>query len=265
MSDVSVAETTTDETDTSDLSPLAQLEAINQRVLSDDEVEKVVGSIMENCAETDIPLHFTFDADADFPETHQMCVIPVKEQHKKGTKDANGNPLVGRYLVRMIVGAIPRYNAVVALENGQTFIQNVLEEQFCNTLKKAVVLSVEDNRATPFEVADFLETGRGTGVWKTFSEVGPIYVGALKKLDKGLKVLTLPLLRQVLSVRSVAEHMFPATDQAVWEEILRRMIETAKEMKLDPSVIVNMLNTRNDAAEKTVAVDLEKLQISVPS
>lgn len=194
-------------------------------------------------AKPDAVLIRNFDINKPFPDGYGVAVIPMARRAQKEGEE--GNIVFGA-----AIAALPDPELVSQHEKGNTFIRDTVVDHFCAKIANAVRPREGGNEPNvPFTIEDFIENRRGQEGMKTWTELAPAFVSALRK--KGIKFMQQPLLKQVLQSAGLASQIFPNMHQEQWENVLNAMIARAKEKGLDPGVLENWLQTRS---EKTGAV-----------
>lgn len=177
----------------------------------------------------------TYDPEKPFPANYGLGVIPLSERSQSG----EGNIKVG-----VVLAAIPDPDLVAQDEAGQKFIRENTINSFLTKVANASRVRQDGSTATPpFTVKDFVEGGRRGESLKTFTELAPGFVKALR--SKGLKFITSTILRQCLANTAFAENQFPGVAQENWLHVIGLMVDKAVEKGLDPAVLHNWVNTRD--------------------
>lgn len=193
--------------------------------------------LVDQIVALDCRIHRNFDPAEEFPEGFGLGVIPIST--REGSKNV---------VKSVAICAVPSTETVVSHEDGQDFIRGVLADAFMTKAASAFRPRPDGSVAAsvPKSVQDFITSLRGKEGLKTFTEIAPPFVKALKQ--KGIKFMTPLLLRQTLQSAAFAAEQFAKINQEVWVKFLDRMIETAETKKLDPQILKHWKETRNEAA-----------------
>lgn len=188
------------------------------------------------------------------PEGYGVAILPIN----KRTKDADGEPTT--VTTGIGIFAVPDFATIAETERGQEFIRSVVMDQCMNKAANSVRPRTAGAApvSMPFTLEDFIESRRGSGNLKTFTEIAPAVVKFLKK--KGAPHMTSKLLRSTLASATFAEQQFPGIDQTVWEKLLANMVEMARKQGLDPAILHSWINTRNEADIDELELDMDDLE-----
>lgn len=194
---------------------------------------------------------YNFDPAEDFPEGYGLAIAPRNERNK----ETNTNVTVG-----VTIAAIPEFALLNETPEGQTFIHDVITDKLISKMQNAVRVRSDGSQAAsiPLTVADFITSNRPDGVLKAFRTLQTAYVKLLR--DKGLKLMTVDILRQTLQSSAFAEQQFPRVQQSIWQDILTSMIHRAESDNLAPGALLEWKETRDTAGLPSVDdVDLAGL------
>ncbi len=190
-----------------------------------------------------------FDPEKDFPAGYGLSIVPISKRTNEG------NVTIG-----VAVAAIPDPTTVAEHEKGGDFIRQAVLDSFMAKVANSVRPRADGSTAgtMPFSVEDFIERRGGGASLKAYTEIAPTFVKALRQ--KGLKFITASMLRQVLQSKAFAEAQFEKIAQNVWEKILDSMVQHASKKGLDPAVLVNWRETRDQVEVPEMdELDLEDL------
>lgn len=189
-----------------------------------------------------------FKPEDTFPDGYGLAVVPIS---KRQSETGKGNVTIG-----IAVAAIPDPAIVGAHDKGSNFIRQVITDNFMSKVANACRPRPDGSVAAsmPLEIEDFIESQRGGGLLKAFSEIAPLFVKALRK--KGIKYMTSQLLRQTLQSRAFAETQFEKIGQEQWEKVLDGMVVKATKEGHDPAILQDWKATR-DSTEVTEVEDID--------
>lgn len=185
---------------------------------------------------TNFPKDYQFGGD----DGYGLGVIPVGKQ----TGGEQGN-----VITRVVIAAVPDPDVILTTDDGTKFVRDTLTTAFFTKLGNAARSSKDGMmNKLPFSVKEFITSARGKESLKTFTELAPEMVSALKK--KGIKYMTTNILKQCLQSAAFAESQFGGKiPQEKWELIINVMIKRARDKGLDPAVLENWLETRDQKVD----------------
>lgn len=254
MSDTTEAATTTTNAENKPFT----LADVERRYFSPSEVEDAAAYIAKIEAipgldPKDVKRNHDLEGEG-LPEGYGVAILPIN----KRAKDADGEPTT--ITTGIGIFAVPDFATIAETERGQEFIRSVVMDQCMNKAANSVRPRTAGAApvSMPFTLEDFIESRRGSGNLKTFTELAPIVVKFLKK--KGAPHMTSKLLKNTLASATFAEQQFPKTEQPVWVKLLESMIGMAREQGLDPAILHSWLNTRNEADVDEMELDMEDLE-----
>ncbi len=181
-----------------------------------------------------------------------LAVIPL---YKRSEKEGEGN-----ILTKVFIAQIPSPQLVLNAEGGAEFVTRMLRDTFASRIAYSVRPkkdgSIPGN--TPKTLEQFMtELRRGEGL-STFSKLAPKMIKTLK--EQGLKLITVPVLRQCLSSSAAAESHFRRLKQSTWVSVINIMRKWAVAASLDPKIFDDWLATRDQATfEVPDEIDLSGL------
>lgn len=201
-------------------------------------------------------IKYNFDPAKEFPAGMDILVLPISKRSDEG----KGNQVTGA-----CIAAVPSIETIMSHEKGEAFIRASIITAFSIKLGNAVRPKEGsdqlDETSIPSTVEDFIENRRGGGGLEAYNTVAKDLVAALRK--QGLKLITIPLLRQVLSSRAFAENAYPRIKQDHWVKVLDVAMVLASKKQLDTAVMQNWKDTRDKATVSEVEElnlgDLDKL------
>jgi hypothetical protein len=215
------------------------------------DAQDYIGKVVKVLPGKDIK--YNFDQSKPFPDGYDILVLPVSKRSSEG----KGNEIVGA-----CIAAVPSVESIMAHEKGEAFIRSAIITAFSIKLGNAVRPKDGeeiDSNSIPQTVEDFIENRRSSGGLEAYNTVAKDMVAALRK--QGLKLITVPLLRQVLQSKQFAENTYPAIKQEQWVKVLDILIALAGKAKLDPAVMQNWKDTRDQATVKEIEeLDLGQLE-----
>lgn len=175
-----------------------------------------------------------------------IAVVPISKR-----TEGKGNVVIG-----VAVAQIPDPATIAKHEKGQEFISSLITDVCIAKVANSVRPRSDGTTAgsMPKSLEDFIESRRGRESLKAFTETANVFVKALRK--KGLKMMTAPLLRQILQSKQFADNMPIPHTEGLWERVGEKMIALAESKKLDASVIRNWLETR-DQVEISAVEELD--------
>jgi len=192
---------------------------------------------------------YNFDISKEFEAGYGVVIDHIA---KRGE---NGNEILG-----ILIGAVPDFETVMSADNGAAFVKDSVVDKMLAKLKNAVRPRGEDNTVSasvPFSVVDFITSNRPEGILIAFNSLAPAYVKMLKK--KGLSLMTIAILRQILQSSAFAEQNFPKISQDKWVTILDSMITKATAEGKAVGILVDWKETRSSAELIDGDVDLGDL------
>ena len=210
------------------------------------EATEMINTIQEAVAEERI--RWNFDPEKQtVPDGYGLATVPISERQPGG----KGNRTIG-----VIIAAVPDPETISSHEKGGPFIREVIVDYFLAKIANAARPKATGvPTSLPFSIDDYLERRRGRESLKTFTELAPRYVKALR--EKGLKMITQPLMRQILQSKIFSQQFNDKLeDRQFWAGLLEKMIEKAKSSDLDPAVLENWRDTR-DQVEVVDVSDLD--------
>lgn len=206
--------------------------------------------VVNACAELKLPVRYNFDPNGEFPDGYGIAVIPIPQQVKG----------VGNVTVGISVAAIPDPDAIANAEGGIEFLRKTVISACLAKVSNAVRPRADGSVASsvPFSIADFITSMRGgEGTLAVYQELAKDMVKALRA--KGLKHITIPILREVLQSAAFAAEQYPRIDQAKWVLVLDAMIVRAKAKAMDASVLESWKSTRDSAELSPDELNIEGL------
>ena len=211
----------------------------------------------------DILFRTNYDFSQPIPDGYGVLVQPIQKRSEDKT--------VGNVTVGVAVSAVPSIEMVMMAPDGkgEDFIQNAVIAQFAVKIGNAVRPKGPNNQTAgtlPFSLEDFIENQRGKESFKTYSEIAGEFIKILR--GKGLKLITVPQLRQILMSQAFAETQYPKVPAAQWDLVLSAMIVQANKLKLEPASLINWKNTRYETtADETEIEGFEDIAslISTPA
>lgn len=194
-----------------------------------------------------------FEVEDGVPEGYGLLILPIS---KRG---AEGNETIGAAIVAVPTLATVAGYAVDGNEVGQDFIQDAVIASFSVKVANAVRPRADGTVAgsIPRTLADFLESRKRGEGFKTYTAIAPDMVKALK--EKGLKNITTSMLRQCLSSKQAAESFYRTVSQDKWVKILDAMIGLAAKRTLDPAILIDWKNTRDEAELEAVDLNFDDI------
>lgn len=215
-----------------------------------DKAQAAIDAVITICNANDADVKYNFDPESEFPDGYGIAIFPVT---KRG---ANGNETIGA-----CIGAVPSPELIAESEGGADYIQSAILSNVVAKLRNAVRPRSTGTAAAsvPFTVTDFITSSRGGETLATFKKLSGLFVKALKK--KGVTFMTNQLLRQTLQSSAFAEEQFPKFPQTAWTGVLNAMIVKAKAEKLDPSILENWLETRDNVELTVQDIDLSNFAL----
>ena len=211
------------------------------------EATEMIAAIQEIVVENNI--RFNFDPDKqEVPEGYGLATVPISERVPGG----KGNKFIG-----VVIAAVPDPGTIADHEKGGPFIREVVTDYFLAKIANAARPKATGVPAIlPFSIEDYLERRRGRESLKTFTELAPRYVKALR--EKGLKMLNQALLRQILQSKIFSTQFNEKLEERdFWSSLLDKMIAKSQANNLDPAVLENWRNTRDEIE----AVDVSDLDV----
>lgn len=184
-----------------------------------------------------------FDGE-NVKDGYGIAVYPIKKRVEN-----EGNVTIGVAFCQL---PDPDLIAQLPENRGVEFIRNAVIDKLMTKIATAFRPRPQETAdearkreaSVPVEVEAFLTSARGDGSLKTYTELAPTFVKALRKM--GLKHMHVVLLRQVLSSEEFAKAQFPKIPQETWLSFIDRMVNIAREKKLDPSVFIHWKDSRGE-------------------
>lgn len=226
--------------------PEFTIEDVQQRYFTPSELEEA-SEYMSQVAKVCPPdeLKANFDGE-NVKEGYGIGVYPIK---KRSDVKGEGNVTIGIAICQM-----PDPDTIAALPEakGIEFIRNSVIDKLFAKISQSYRPRANETEAerkkretsVPVEIEAFMTSARGDGSLKTFTALAPDFVKALRKM--GFRLMSPQMLRQVLSSKEFAEAQFPKIDQEKWVQLLERMINTAREQKLDPATLTHWKESRDE-------------------
>ncbi len=227
---------------------LLKLDAIDREYFPPSDLPKA-SELVKRINET-IPakvIRYNFDPEKDqVPDGYGLAIVPIAE------RIANANVTVS-----LVIAVAPDPELIAGHEKGAAYIRETITDSFLTKIANAARPKPNGSIGTlPKTVEEYIERRKGKESLKVFTELAPGYVKALR--EKGLRVLTQQLLRQVLQSAVFSTQFNPALeDKGTWNTVLTKMIARAKTKGLDPAVLINWQETRDEAE----MVNVEELDI----
>lgn len=190
-----------------------------------------------------------FDPEKGLNDGFGLGIIPIS----KRVETEEGGKNVVQFVA---ICAVPDIQVVVNHEKGQNFVSDVVHDHFMSKAANAFRIRPDGSTAAsvPETLEDFITSMKGKEGLKTFTEIAPTFVGALKK--KGIKFMTPALLRQTLQSTAFAASQFEKINQESWVKLIDSMIAFAKEKALDPAILVSWKETRDQKQSTTLDDDV---------
>jgi hypothetical protein len=189
-------------------------------------------------------LKTNYDVESfDFGEhpTYGLAVIPVGvrlEGENKGTE-----------IKSIVIAAIPDPASVLADSAGREFVLDNISTAFMTKLANAVRPKDGIQPKLPFTLTEFITITRGRESLKSYAELAPSMVTSLK--ERGLKHITVPILRQCLRSQAEANMRFgDAVTAPAWENVIKAFISGAERKGLDSAIFHRWLETREQAVDE---------------
>lgn len=242
-------ETSTDGTDGGDEE--FTLDSVDRRYFGPDKLEEAeayIQQVQTVCSDDSLKTNCkdVLENKATVPEGYGLAVIPIAKRQEGG----KGNKVIG-----VAIAVMPDAAYVAGQPKGVDYITGVVQDSFMAKIANAVRPRDDGGEGTiPFTLEDFLTSMRGKESLKTFNELAPVFVKALRQ--KGMKSITPVILRQALQSAAFAEQHYGLVDQAEWLKVLDVMISKAKAKQLDPGVLVSWKETRNERETTEITSDL---------
>lgn len=211
-------------------------------------------SQVETVAKAAKSFRTNFDAEQDgIPEGYGLLILPIS---KRGT---DGNETIGAAIVAVPTLATTAGYSVDGNSVGEDFIQDAVLAAFSVKVANAVRPRADGTVAgsIPRTLADFLESRKRGEGFKTYTAIASDMVKALK--EKGLKNITTSMLRQCLSSKQAAESFYRTVSQDKWVKILDAMIGLAAKRSLDPAILIDWKNTRDEAELEAVDLNFDDI------
>lgn len=179
-----------------------------------------------------------FDPEKGLPDGFGLGVIPISARIET---DEGGKNVVQK----VAIFQIPDLSVVATHEKGQRFVADTIHDHFLNKAANSVRIRPDGSvpASVPESLEDFITSLKGREGLKTFTEIAPAFVKALKK--KGIKFMTPALLRQTLQSAQFAAGQFEKISQESWVTIIDKMIAYSKEKGLDPQILNSWKETRD--------------------
>ncbi|HFD32050.1 MAG TPA: hypothetical protein ENJ28_04980 [Gammaproteobacteria bacterium] len=206
-----------------------------------------INEVMEICSAENVEPVFNFDTDGEFPDGYGLSIIPLTKRIPE-----RGNSTYG-----VVIAAVPTVELLASEEAGTNYINKIVTDSLLKQIAAGAKPRDEGAQiAIPFKLEEFTTTSRSSGL-AAFNLVASDYVKALK--TKGLKFMSKPLLRQVLSSAQFAEQQFPRITQENWQVVLNSMMQHVKAKGVDTGVLNHWLNTRDEVEIDVTDIDLTDL------
>lgn len=226
------------------------LDSIDRRYYGPESVadaSEYVSNCVEVCEAAGVPVFWNFNPEPDeetgevepLPDGYGIAVAPIQQRSGQGSMNVIG----------LVVATAPSYDAVALDEKGNIFIQDLVQDVIVGKLIAAARPKPNETLGqTPFtlpvSIADFIESRRGESL-KSYTEIAPAFVGALKKM--GMKYINATMLRQCLQSTEFAAQQFPKIDQTSWLVAIDNMRGQAVAKKLDPAIYDHWKESRDSA------------------
>ncbi len=225
------------------------IDDVDRRFFSPEDLtdaQKAVDQVQEHVPAKMVQWNFNPEKD-EVPSGYGLAIVPISQRKLGG----EGNETIG-----VVIAAVPDPSLIAGHEKGPEFIREVITDFFLAKVANAARPKASGTSTLPFSIIDYIERRRGRESLKVFTELAPIYVKALR--EKGLKMLTQALLRQILQSKVFAEQFNRKLEaKGFWSGVLDKMVEKAKVKGLDPAVLVNWHDTR----ELAEAIDIDDLDV----
>lgn len=242
VTEAEAAEVDTD-TDTDDE---FNLEAVTRKFF---DPAKLEGDAMEYVARIQgLPksekwIKYNFDPAGEFPANCGLAVLPLSERQDVLV---DGKPKGKNVTIGVAIAAVPTLEAVSENTAGEHFMRRLLADHCFAKLANAFRPKKDGQSGTaPRTLEDFMSSMRGGEGLKTYTTLAPDFVKALR--DLGMKWCNQSILRSVLQSAPFAASKFGRIEQTVWVAILDRMIKAANEKGLDPKVLEDWKENRDQA------------------
>jgi len=248
---VSETETELDETETEteeNASAIKTLDDVKKRYFAPDEVFEKGGeyfaAVSAVAGENGLISNFDLAKNPDdggFPENYGLAIIPISQRTNEGKNET----------VAVVAAAIPTLSQILSAENGQNFVAELVSAML--TTRVANAARPRDGQTgvpiLPRSLADFMEGGRREST-KGFMDVAPAFVKELKR--KGMKQLTVAMLRECLQSTATARQYFPKISQEAWVKLGNIIIAMGEKQGHDMSVPRHWVETRDEASARVV-------------
>lgn len=220
------------------------LENIKKAYFPPSELEAAEAYLNQCSDVTDLEMNFK--PENGITEGYGLAIFPIS---KRGEGD-EGNVVIGA-----CAAEVPDFDMLVNHEKGAEFIRETVMDKLIAKVANAVRPRADGSKAgsIPHSITDFLESQRGRENIKAFTATAPTMVKVLRK--RGIGFMHTGLLRQVLQSRQFAENQFPNIKQDTWLHVGQHMISLAKKDGIDPAVIQNWLDNRENEAAVEVEDD----------
>lgn len=242
------------ETENDDATAFKTLDDVQKRYFAPEEIEEggqyflAAQEVAKKHGQGAFVSNFDFNepmgSEKGFPEGYGLAIIPISVR-----TDANKNETVS-----VVAAAVPTSQQIATAEGGQAFI----DELIISALMTKVANSARPRSGQtgmpilPRSLADFMEGGRREST-KGFMEVAPAFVKKLKA--KGMKNITVAMLRECVQSKAIAEQYFPKVTQEAWTKLANAIVAMGEAKKLDMSVVKHWIDTRDEAGMKVVDDD----------
>lgn len=184
--------------------------------------------------------------EPEFPENHSVIVYPIKERIEPAPAEGPKSEIV-----RIVVQAVPSLELAQADgQRGNGYIEDAFYGAIAVKLAnaaRALIKEGESGSSLPVSTADYFEVTRDSGL-ATFDALAKGVLDALAKQHKVFKMLNKNNFRKCLSSKPFAMATFQMIEQnGIFAVVLNKMIELANKDGLDPQILVDWRDNRENA------------------
>jgi hypothetical protein len=233
------------EVETVETETVFDMQSIDRKYFPPNDMENAgleINRIVEGAGEDNVVFNFDPNDAETISDGFGLCIVPnTRREAGKGTVTYG-----------VTVAAIPDPTTVLAHEKGEEFLRSLCIDSLVAKIANSARVRPDGSSGTlPTTITDFMErrSSKGEGL-KTYTELSSHFVKALRK--KGLKLINAQLLRSCLQSATFAEEQFEKITQEQWVQVLDLMIAKAGDDNLDPAILNDWKDKRDQFEIETV-------------
>lgn len=211
-------------------------DGVDREYYSPDELENAGERISQvvNAAEL-AGKEITYGFDPENPEIEDGYGLAIIPQSKR----VGGETQVFGF----VVAAVPDPSRILSHENGSEYVRKLVIDSMLAKVANSSRERADGTKGTiPKTIVEFMERrSTGSGL-KTYNELQKDFVKALR--SRGLKQINASILRNCLQSQAYATEIYEQVNAEQWGKVLDTMIAKAQEKKLDPAILLQWKETR---------------------